>query len=172
MAPLATDAEEDNLGPAALHALDVLGWRELCAEVERFASTVAGREAVRRMLPGRSSAKAEGLLAETVAVDAIEALHGAALQFGGVETGLAVPALRRAEAAGLLSGAELLAVASVLAGAGRLARWGRAGGAQWQRSCMARAVDAGRARSHASYRGSMPWPSAQVRASDGGAGQA
>ena len=55
-------------------------------------------------------------------MDAMEAEFAADLDFGGVRTSQCAQALRRAGRGGLLGGAQLLAVQSLLLGAARLQR--------------------------------------------------
>lgn len=74
------------------------------------------------MLPPPSAALSQRAVEETRAVDALEAEFAADLDFGGIQTAQCGQALSRASRGGLLSGAGLQAVATLLAGASKLQR--------------------------------------------------
>ena len=91
-------------------------------QVATFAQTTLGQRAAAGMLPPPSAALSQRALEETRAVDALEAEFAADLDFGGIHTAQCGQALARAARGGLLSGAGLQAVASLLAGAAKLQR--------------------------------------------------
>ncbi|KAI7845433.1 hypothetical protein COHA_000985 [Chlorella ohadii] len=114
--------EEDHLGPAAKATLQLLEWGRLCSQVAAFAQTTLGQRATAALLPLPSQGAAERALQETAAVDVLESQFAADLDFGGIQTAQAGQALARASRGGLLSGAGLQAVASLLLGAAKLQR--------------------------------------------------
>lgn len=91
-------------------------------QVAVFAQTTLGQRAVAGMLPPAAAEAAAAALRETAAVDSLEAEFAADLDFGGVQTAQAGQALARAARGGMLSGAGLQAVASLLLGAAKLQR--------------------------------------------------
>ena len=110
-----------HLGPASLAALEALEWRTLCSHVARLASTSAGRAASRLGLElGDSRERSRELGSLTAAAALMEGELGRELDFGGTSTSRARSAASRAERGGALSGSELVAVASLAAGAVRL----------------------------------------------------
>ena len=110
----------DDLGPALEKTLEVLEWRRLCSFVAGFAQTSLGRRACAALVPPVEAAASEALLEETRAVNALQADYATELEFGGIETALADEALRRARRGGMLSGAALLAVSSLMRGTAKL----------------------------------------------------
>ncbi|EIE19122.1 hypothetical protein COCSUDRAFT_38365 [Coccomyxa subellipsoidea C-169] len=89
-----------------------LEWPRLCSHVAQFASTTLGRQEALQLQ----------LLAETRAVNVLEAEYAADLDFGGISTSVAQEGIKRASRGGMLTAAQLAAVAGLLAGAVRLQR--------------------------------------------------
>ncbi len=99
--------------------LNLLEWPRLCRHLATFTATNIGTVAAQQLqLPARR-AESEALLAQTVEAAQLESTVGG-LQFGGIrDIGVA---LERAQVQGILSGDELLDIATTLAGARRLRR--------------------------------------------------
>lgn len=116
------EAEEEWFGPAQVKTLELIDWPDLCAEIAMFASTIGGKELCHNLRPAATRAEAVMLLEETIAVDALETIHGVGLQLTGADTKAATSALKRAEAGGMLDGLQLLAVANLFATMGRITR--------------------------------------------------
>lgn len=114
------EGNSEHLGSAAIATLDVLEWRRLCQQVAGFAQTTLGQRSFATLYPATQPAACEALLAETRAVDALEAEFAADVDFGGIQTVPAAEAIRRSSRGGLVSGIGLLAVASLLTGAAKL----------------------------------------------------
>ena len=110
----------DHLQPAALSTLHVLEWQRLCHHVASFASTTLGQQACATLFPETIPAKCESLLAETRAVDALEAEFAADVDFGGIQTLQALEAIVRASRGGMLTGRGLVSIASLITGAAKL----------------------------------------------------
>ena len=99
--------------------LDLLEWPRLCRHLATFTSTNIGTVAAQRLPIPVSQDESEALLAQTVEAAALEAI-GRGLQFGGIrDIGVA---LERAQVQSILSGEELLDIATTLLGARRLRR--------------------------------------------------
>ncbi|KAK9818002.1 hypothetical protein WJX72_005611 [[Myrmecia] bisecta] len=81
-----------------------------------------GFQAVSDLHVPASQAESEQLLAETQAVDALEAEYAVPLDFGGCQTEQTAEALKRASKGGMLTGPQALAVATMLVAAQRLQR--------------------------------------------------
>lgn len=105
---------------AQAETLELLEWGRLCDRVAAFAATALGAIAARRLrIPGERI-ETERLLAQTREVTDLERRSAAALNFGGVrDIGVS---LERAERQGVLSGEELLDIATTLAAARNLRR--------------------------------------------------
>lgn len=105
---------------AQAETLELLEWGRLCDRVAAFAATALGAIAARRLrIPG-DRIETERLLAQTREVTDLERRSAAALNFGGVrDIGVS---LERAERQGVLSGEELLDIATTLAAARNLRR--------------------------------------------------
>ena len=100
-------------------ALSLLEWSRLCQHLSTFAATKLGAIAARQLpLPTRQ-AESERLLAETAEALQIDQ-HPPGLKFAGIQD--IGDALERAERQGLLQPAELLDIATTLAGARQLRR--------------------------------------------------
>jgi len=110
----------DHLQPAALSTLQVLEWQRLCQHVAAFASTSLGQRACATLFPETTPAKCESLLAETRAVDALEAEFAADVDFGGIQTLQALEAIVRASRGGMLTGRGLVSIASLITGVAKL----------------------------------------------------
>ncbi len=99
--------------------LNLLEWPRLCRHLATFTATNIGNVAAQRLPIPISQAESEALLAQTVEATQLESTLGG-LQFGGIrDIGVA---LERSRLQGLLSGEELLDIATTLAGARRLRR--------------------------------------------------
>ncbi len=97
----------------------MLEWPRLCRHLATFAATNLGITAAQRLPIPTSRAESEALLAQTTEAAHLEATVGG-LQFGGIrDIGVA---LERAQVQGILSGDELLEIATTLAGTRRLRR--------------------------------------------------
>ncbi len=99
--------------------LDLLEWPRLCRHLATFTATNIGTTAAQRLPIPKTRDESEQLLAQTVEATQLESTVGG-LQFGGIrDIGVA---LQRAEVQGILSGEELLDIATTLAGTRRLRR--------------------------------------------------
>ena len=99
--------------------LNLLEWPRLCRHLATFTATNLGTTAAQRLPIPTIQAESEVLLAQTVEVTQLESTVGG-LQFGGIrDIGVA---LERAKIQGILSGDELLEIATTLAGTRRLRR--------------------------------------------------
>ncbi len=99
--------------------LTLLEWPRLCRHLATFTATNLGTTAAQRLPIPNNRAESEALLAQTVEAAQLESTVGG-LQFGGIrDIGVA---LERAQVQGILSGDELLEIASTLAGTRRLRR--------------------------------------------------
>ncbi|PZO17585.1 MAG: endonuclease MutS2 [Leptolyngbya foveolarum] len=99
--------------------LNLLEWPRLCRHLATFTSTNIGTVAAQRLPIPTHRAESEVLLSQTVEATQLEFTVGG-LQFGGIrDIGVA---LERAQVQGILSGEELLDIATTLAGTRRLRR--------------------------------------------------
>ncbi|MEL6455948.1 MAG: endonuclease MutS2, partial [Cyanobacteria bacterium J06623_5] len=99
--------------------LTLLEWPRLCRHLATFTATNIGNVAAQRLPIPTSRAESEELLAQTVETTQLESTVGG-LQFGGIrDIGVS---LERARLQGILSGDELLDIATTLSGARRLRR--------------------------------------------------
>jgi len=99
--------------------LNLLEWPRLCRHLATFTATSLGTTAAKRLPIPKTRAESEVLLAQTVEVAQLESTVGG-LQFGGIrDIGVA---LERAKVQAILSGDELLEIATTLAGTRRLRR--------------------------------------------------
>ncbi|PSN19237.1 endonuclease MutS2, partial [filamentous cyanobacterium CCP5] len=99
--------------------LDLLDWPRLCEHLSTFAATKLGRTAARRLKIPNRQLESEHLLAQTQEAYRLDA-QPTSLSFSGIQDiGLA---LERAERQGMLSGDELLDMATTLNGARQLRR--------------------------------------------------
>jgi DNA mismatch repair protein MutS2 len=100
--------------------LELLEWSRLCQHLATFAATKLGAVAARHVQPPATQAESLLLLAQTKEVYELENRLTAGLTFEGIQD--IGESLSRAELQGLLSGEELLAIATTLAGVRRLRR--------------------------------------------------
>jgi len=100
--------------------LELLEWPRLCQHLSTFAATKLGAVAARQLKLPASLAGSQELLQQTQEVYALENRASAGLSFAGVQD--IGTALERVARQGILSGEELLAIATTLAGARQLRR--------------------------------------------------
>jgi DNA mismatch repair protein MutS2 len=100
--------------------LTLLEWPRLCQHLAGFAATKLGAMAADRLPIPTTRTATLGLLAQTREVYHLEGQMATSLKFDGIQD--IGDALARAELQGILSGEELLAVATTLAGARQLRR--------------------------------------------------
>ena len=99
--------------------LNLLEWPRLCRHLATFTATNIGTVAAQQLQLPQTQAESEALLSQTVEATELESTIGG-LQFGGIrDIGVS---LERARVQGILSGDELLDIATTLAGARRLRR--------------------------------------------------
>lgn len=103
-----------------LETLDLLEWSRLCQHVATFAATKLGAIAARQLAIPTTQAATEQLLAQTQDVYDLETRLPSGLKFDGIRD--IGEALERAGYQGILSGQELLDIATTLAGARTLRR--------------------------------------------------
>ena len=100
--------------------LELLEWPRLCEQLATFASTKLGAIAARNLPIAKTEADSKDLLAQTEAACQMELRLIEGWSFGGIyDIG---EALERVERGGILSGEELLSLATTLAGMRRLRR--------------------------------------------------
>lgn len=100
--------------------LNLLEWSRLCGQVATFAATKLGAIALRHLRIPVTQTESENLLAQTKEVYRLEVELAGGLKFDGIQD--VGEALERARVHGVLSGGELLAIATTLAGARTLRR--------------------------------------------------
>lgn len=100
--------------------LELLEWPRLCQHLATFAATKLGVAAALDLEIPATIAQTAELLAQTQEAYQLESRAGGALSFEGIQD--IGTSLQRAELQGLLSGEELLAIATTLAGARQLRR--------------------------------------------------
>ncbi|WP_333177611.1 endonuclease MutS2 [Microcoleus sp. AT9b-C5] len=100
--------------------LELLEWPRLCQHLATFAATKLGVAAALDIEIPATQAQTAELLAQTQEAYQLESRAGGALSFEGIQD--IGTSLQRAELQGLLSGEELLAIATTLAGARQLRR--------------------------------------------------
>jgi len=100
--------------------LDLLEWPRLCQHLATFAATKLGAVAARRLVIPEGLDTSRTLLAQTQEASLLEMRLANGLSFGGLRDIWA--ALERAEHGSILTGQDLLDVASTLAGARQLRR--------------------------------------------------
>ncbi|TAE97733.1 MAG: endonuclease MutS2, partial [Oscillatoriales cyanobacterium] len=100
--------------------LELLEWPRLCQHLATFAATKLGVAAALDLQIPATQAQTAELLAQTQEAYQLESRAGGALSFEGIQD--IGSTLQRAELQGLLSGEELLAIATTLAGARQLRR--------------------------------------------------
>ena len=101
--------------------LELLEWSRLCQHLSTFAATKLGAVASRHLKPPVTQAQSWQLLAQTKEVYQLENKLTSGLSFEGIQD--IGDSLERAALQGLLSGQELLAIATTLSGARRLRRF-------------------------------------------------
>ncbi|MGL5510480.1 MAG: endonuclease MutS2, partial [Microcoleaceae cyanobacterium] len=100
--------------------LELLEWPSLCQQLATFSQTKLGAIALENLSIPNKPTETLQLLAQTQEIYNLELKLAHSLSFEGIEDiGIA---LERAELKGILSGLELLAIASTLAGMRRLRR--------------------------------------------------
>lgn len=100
--------------------LELLEWPRLCQQVASFAATTLGQRAAQALVIPQTIAESIHLLTQTQEVYQLEASLGQSLPFEGIaDIG---ESLLRAERGGILSGDELLNVATTLGAARQLRR--------------------------------------------------
>ncbi len=100
--------------------LELLEWSRLCQHLATFAATKLGVAAALDLQIPPTQAQTAELLAQTQEAYQLDNRPGSALAFEGIQD--IGTSLQRAELQGLLSGEELLAIATTLAGARQLRR--------------------------------------------------
>lgn len=101
--------------------LELLEWSRLCQHLATFAATKLGSIAARHLPIPATVSESEQLLAQTKEVYELEQRLTSGLSFEGVQD--IGDSLERAKLQGILSGQELLAIATTLSGARRLRRF-------------------------------------------------
>ncbi|MEH1831289.1 MAG: endonuclease MutS2 [Nostoc sp.] len=100
--------------------LELLEWHRLCQHLATFAATKLGATAARHLKIPDSQSQSEQLLEQTKEVYQLESRLTTGLSFEGIQD--IGDSLERAERSGILTGDELLAIATTLAGARNLRR--------------------------------------------------
>ncbi|MCW5316714.1 endonuclease MutS2 [Nostoc sp. KVJ3] len=100
--------------------LELLEWHRLCQHLATFAATKLGATAARHLKIPDSQTQSEQLLEQTKEVYQLESRLTTGLSFEGIQD--IGDSLERAERNGVLTGDELLAIATTLAGARSLRR--------------------------------------------------
>ncbi|MEH2254127.1 endonuclease MutS2 [Nostoc sp.] len=100
--------------------LELLEWHRLCQHLATFAATKLGATAARHLKIPDSQTQSEQLLEQTKEVYQLESRLTTGLSFEGIQD--IGDSLERAERSGILTGDELLAIATTLAGARNLRR--------------------------------------------------
>ncbi|MBD2059552.1 endonuclease MutS2 [Oculatella sp. FACHB-28] len=100
--------------------LELLEWSRLCQHLATFAATKLGATAARHLQIPAALSESLGLLAQTQEAYQIEQNLPSGLKFDGIQD--IGEALERSQLQGVLSGDELLAIATTLAGARQLRR--------------------------------------------------
>ncbi|HEY9646106.1 MAG TPA: endonuclease MutS2, partial [Chroococcidiopsis sp.] len=100
--------------------LELLEWSRLCQHLATFAATKLGATAARQLRIPTVIEESEALLDQTREVYHLETVRSAGLRFDGIQD--VGDSLERAEHQGVLSGEELLNLATTLAGARQLRR--------------------------------------------------
>jgi DNA mismatch repair protein MutS2 len=100
--------------------LELLEWSRLCQHLATFSATKLGKIAVANLPIPTTQAESVNLLAQTKEAYEIEQRLASGLSFDGIQD--IGDAIERAELHGILSGEELLGIATTLAGARKLRR--------------------------------------------------
>ncbi|NET84010.1 MAG: endonuclease MutS2 [Moorea sp. SIO1F2] len=101
--------------------LELLEWSRLCQHLATFAATKLGAFAARYLHPPATQPESLDLLAQTKEAYQLQTSLDTGLTFDGIQD--IGESLERAELQGILSGEELLAIATTLAGVRRLRRF-------------------------------------------------
>ncbi|NEO79439.1 endonuclease MutS2 [Moorena sp. SIO4G3] len=101
--------------------LELLEWSRLCQHLATFAATKLGAFAARYLHPPATQRESLDLLAQTKEAYQLETSLDTGLTFDGIQD--IGESLDRSELQGILSGEELLAIATTLAGVRRLRRF-------------------------------------------------
>jgi DNA mismatch repair protein MutS2 len=101
--------------------LNLLEWPRLCQHLSTFASTKLGANTARLLKIPTTQAESEALLAQTQEVYTLECRASSGLSFDGIND--IGDALERAERHAILSGPDLFAIATTLAGVRQLRRF-------------------------------------------------
>jgi len=97
--------------------MDVIEWPILCQYVAGFAQTAMGQRAcAQHVVPPLTEAGALRMIRETMAVQLMQEQFVAEIDFGGIQTFESEESLKRVNRGGMLSGSELLALASLIRG--------------------------------------------------------
>ncbi|MEI1374604.1 endonuclease MutS2 [Nostoc sp. UHCC 0926] len=100
--------------------LELLEWHRLCQHLATFAATKLGATAARHLKIPDSQSQSEQLLKQTKEIYQLETRLTTGLSFEGIQD--IGDSLERAERSGILTGDELLAIATTLAGVRNLRR--------------------------------------------------
>ncbi|WP_375467996.1 endonuclease MutS2 [uncultured Nostoc sp.] len=100
--------------------LELLEWHRLCQHLATFAATKLGATAARHLKIPDSQSQSEQLLEQTKEIYQLETRLTTGLSFEGIQD--IGDSLERAERSGILTGDELLAIATTLAGVRNLRR--------------------------------------------------
>jgi DNA mismatch repair protein MutS2 len=100
--------------------LELLEWQRLCQHLSTFAATKLGAIVARNLPIPETQTESQQLLAQTKEVYQLESHLSPGLSFEGIQD--IGDSLERAELQGILSGEELLAIATTLAGTRNLRR--------------------------------------------------
>ncbi|MFS8866912.1 endonuclease MutS2 [Synechococcus sp. H65.1] len=100
--------------------LELLEWRRLCQHLATFAATPLGRRACLELDPWRSREESEVWLDQTEEAMRLDCSQPGGVSLEGIHNLL--PALERVERGGILSGEELVQIATTLGAARRLRR--------------------------------------------------
>jgi DNA mismatch repair protein MutS2 len=100
--------------------LELLEWPRLCQHLSTFAATKLGAIAASKLVIPTSQAQSQELLLQTVEVYQLENSLATGLSFEGIQD--IGESLERAERSGILTGGQLLAIATTLTGTRQLRR--------------------------------------------------
>lgn len=100
--------------------LNLLEWPRLCQHLSTFAATKLGAIAAKNLVFPQSQAESEKLLAQTIEITALDTEIEGGVSFEGI--GNISESLERATVGGMISGQDLLLIATTLAGMRKLRR--------------------------------------------------
>lgn len=118
LCPLPVSSQPDS--SLRQETLELLEWPRLCQHLATFAATPLGRRACLELDPWQSRADSEAYLEQTEEAIRLERSQAGGVSMAGIHNLL--PALERAERGGILSGEELVQVATTLGSARRIRR--------------------------------------------------